>query len=50
MITEVMCTKDKYMRNIRTAIAKGLQNNVTKENIMELLQEIEIPNRINNGK
>ena len=49
MITEVMCTKDKYMRNIRTAIAKGLQNNVTKENIMELLQEIEIPNRINNG-
>ena len=53
MIMEVMSTKDRYLKNIRTAIAKGLKHNVTKENIVEILNEIEVievSNEENEGK
>ena len=50
MIMEVMTTKDRYLKNIRAAIAKGLKHNVTKENIVKILNEIEVSNVENEGK
>ena len=38
------------LKNIRAAIAKGLKHNVTKENIVEILNEIEVSNVENEGK
>ena len=50
MIMEVMSTKDKYMRNIRIAIANGLRHDISKTSIMEMLNEIEVTKTRDNGK
>ena len=37
MIAEIMSTKEKYVRNIRNALALRMKNGVTEHNVQEVL-------------